>query len=216
MSTRPTFHPDRLSGTSRRIAYGLWPALALVLFVGLVLGLSACGGKGDGDGGTTYDYAITSTSFFTGGQKVNVIRYKIISGDCSSHTREGPTTLVGSGTVVTPGEVSFAFTTGVTPPIFESIYIDNNASGNLDKGDRVWGDDPNNLYGYCFDALNTRQTFDWEVEAAQIQALMGLARPSTIYNGPDRSFRHEPDSKPVLTVGNAFVVDGDGYDGTRW
>lgn len=216
MSTWLTYQSDLLFWTIGRITQDPWSKIPFILLIGFIVGLTACGGSGDGDGGTTYDYSIRSTTFFTGGQQVAVVRYKIISGNCSSHTREGPITLVGAGTVVTPGTVSFSFTTGVTPPVFESVYIDNNASGNLDKGDRVWGDDSNNLFGFCFDALNTRQTFDWEVEAAQIQALMGLARPSIIYTGPDRSFRAEPGSKTEVMIDKAFIVEGDGYDATRW
>ena len=86
--------------------------------------------------------------------------------------------------MVTPGTVSFSFTTGITPPIFESVYIDNNANGVLDSGDRVYGDDPLDFFGFCFDSLGSDQTFDWEVEAAQIQAALGLLQPSIIYTGP--------------------------------
>jgi hypothetical protein len=188
----------------------------IILFAGFIVGLSACGDDDDGGGGTTYNYTVTSTTFFTGGQQVAVIRFSI-SGSCSAPT--GVTSAikrVGAGTVGNPGNVSFSFKTEVTPPMFESVYIDNNASGNLDSGDRVWGDNPNDLFGACFNDFNTDQTFDWEVVAAQFQAGLGLSQPSIIYTGASQAFRSEPGSEPELMIDNAIIVDGYGYDSLQW
>lgn len=98
----------------------------------------------------------------------------------------------------------------------ESVYIDNNASGNLDAGDRVWGDNPNDFAGVCFDGFDTNQIFDWEVVAAQIQAALGLMQPSIIYTGAPQSFRSEPGTEPDLMIGKTMIVDGEGYDSIRW
>ena len=192
--------------------------IPIILFVGFIVGLSACGGGGDGGegGGTTYNYTVKSTTFLTGGQQVAVIRFSI-SGSCSVPTGvTSAITHVGAGTVGTPGEVSFSFATEITPPMFESVYIDNNASGNLDSGDRVWGDNPNDLVGACFNAFNTDQTFDWEVVAAHIQASLGLSQPSIIYTGAPQAYRSDPGSEPELMIDNPIIVDGDGYDSMHW
>ena len=170
------------------------------------------GGNGDGDGDRTYEYNITSTTYFTGGQEVAVIRFGI-SGSCNAFTGvTTPITRVGSGTVTSPGSVSFSFTTDINPPFVESVYIDNNASGNLDSGDRVWGDNPNDLAASCFDAMNSNQTFDWEVVAAQIQAILGLSQPSIIYTGPSQSFRTQPSSGTDILNEDVINVDGDDYN----
>ena len=182
-----------------------------VIYLMGIIGIVASGG-GDGNDGTTYYYTVMSETYFTGGQQVAVVRFGI-SGSCDYPT--GVTsniTRVGSGTVETPGTVSFSFTTGITPPMFESVYIDNNASGNLDYGDRVWGDNPDDLAGVCFDAFYAEQTFDWEVIAAQIQAELGLSQPSIIYTGPAQTFRKMVDLEQMLIINNAIIVDGDGYD----
>jgi hypothetical protein len=184
----------------------------IILFVGLIAGLSACGG---GDDDITYNYTVTSATWFTGGEQVAVARSKV-NGSCAAPTSFDPITRVGAGTVVTPGTVSFSFTTGVTPPIFESVYIDNNANGFLDSGDRVIGDDPNFFFGWCFDSLTTDDTFDWEVSAAQIQADLGLLQPSIIYTGPPQSFRSESGSEAELMIDKAIIVDGEGYHSTQW
>jgi len=181
-----------------------------------VLILNACGGGDGGDGGTTYNYTVTSTTWFTGGQQVAVVRFGI-SGSCSNIT--GVTsglTRVGAGTVSTPGAVSFSFTTGITPPFMESVYIDNNASENLDNGDRVWGDNPNDFMGVCFDAIAVNQTLDWEDFAAQLQARTGSSVPSILYTGPPQAFRGEAGSEPELMIDNTIIVDGDGYDSMQW
>lgn len=185
--------------------------------IGLSLLLAACGGSdSDDDDGTTYSYTITSTSFFTGGQQVSVVRFGI-SGSCSSPTgATSPLTRVGAGRVVTAGTVSFKFTTEITPPMFESVYIDNNASGNLDAGDLVWGDDPNDFYGACFDNFATSQSFDWEAIGAQLQAALGLFQPWITYTGATQSFRGEQNSESELTTENAIIVEGDGYHSLRW
>jgi len=184
-----------------------------LLFLTSLLALNSCGGGGGG--GSTYNYTVTSTTFFTGGQQVTVVRFSVVGG-CSAPTSFGAITRVGGGTVVTPGTVAFSFTTGITPPVFESVYIDNNANGFLDSGDRVWGDDPNDLFGWCFNSLGSDQTFDWEVEATQIQADLGLLQPSIIYTGLPQSFRIESGSEPELMIHKAMIVDGDGYDSTQW
>jgi len=184
--------------------------------IALLLILSACGGGGSGSGsGTTYNYTVTSATWFTGGQQVAVVRFSVIGG-CLTPTNFGAITRVGEGTVTIPGTTAFSFTTGITPPIFESVYIDNNANGFLDSGDRVWGDEPNDLYGWCFNFLGSDQTFDWEVEAAQIQANLGLLQPSIIYTGPPQSFRIGSGSEPELMIQKDTIVDGDGYDNTQW
>ena len=186
--------------------------ISIILFVGLITGLSNCGGGDGPPPGTTYNYTVTSATYFTGGEQVAVIRYGI-SGSCLAITGvTSAITRVGAGTVSTPGTVSFSFTTEITPPMIESVYIDNNASGNLDSGDRVWGDNPNDFAGGCFDALNADQTFDWEVVAADFQAILGLLQPSIIYTGGVEAFRNEPGSEPELMINNAIIVDGDGYD----
>ena len=195
------------------VVYAAW--MILVLFLPSCGGDDGDGGDG-GDDGTTYNYTVTSTTFFTGGQQVAVVRVGI-SGNCSSPTGvTGATTRMGAGTVSTPGTVSFSFTTVVTPPMVESVYIDNNASGNLDNGDRVWGDNPNGFRAVCFDALNTDHTFDWEVVAAQLQATWGLFQPSIIFTGAPQSLRSEQGSEPELMIDNAIIVDGDGYDSIQW
>ena len=186
------------------------------LHIGLALLLSACGGGGGGDDRKTYRYTITSTSFFTGGQQVAVVRFGI-SGSCSNITGvTSDLTRVGSGTVTTPGTVSFKFKTDITPPMMESVYIDNNASGNLDAGDLVWGDDPNDFFGACFDKFATKQSFDWELVGAQIQASAGLFRPWITYTGAANAFRSLPNAESELSTEHAIIVEGDGYDSIRW
>ena len=188
--------------------------LTVIYLMGIIGIVATGGGGGDGDdnGGTTYNYTVTSATYFTGGQQVAVVRFGL-SGSCANPTGiTSNITRVGSGTVNIPGTVSFSFTTKITPPMLESVYIDNNASGNLDNGDRVWGDNPNDLAGACFDALGAEQTFDWEVVAAQLQAELGLSQPSIIYTGPPQSFRNMADPEQMLSIDNAIIVDGDGYD----
>ena len=189
----------------------------LLVHIGISLLLTACGGSGGGDDdGTNYRYTVTSTSFFTGGQQVAVVRFGI-SGSCSNITGvTSDLTRVGAGTVTTPGTVSFKFTTDITPPMLESVYIDDNASGNLDSGDLVWGDDPNDFYGACFDNFSTDQSFDWEDIGAQIQAGLGLFQPWIIYTGASQSFRGAQSSGSESTIRNSVIVEGDGYDGIGW
>jgi hypothetical protein len=197
---------------------GIIPLVMLTLLSACGGGSGGSGGSGGGGGGddeddgTSYNYTVASATWLTGGQQVAVIRFGL-SGNCSAPTGvTSPITRVGAGTVNTPGTVSFSFTTEITPPMVESVYIDNNASGNLDNGDRVWGDNPNDLAAACFDAINADQTFDWEVVAAQFQAALGLSQPSIIYTGGVEAFRSEPGSEPELMMNNAIIVDGDGYD----
>lgn len=171
--------------------------------------VSSGGGNGDGDGdeSITYNYTVTSANYFTGGQQVAVIRFGI-SGSCSDvKDVTSGITRVGDGTVTTPGTVSFSFTTDITPPMFESVYIDNNASGNLDNGDRVWGDNPNDLIGACWDNFSTDQVFDWEVVAIQLQDFLTLAQSSIIYTGPPQAFRGEPGLELGLTMKNSVIAD---------
>ena len=158
-----------------------WLRLAglCVLYLAGTVGILA---SGDSDGGNgnddpTYTYNITSANFFTGGEQIAVVRYGI-SGSCANVITTTATVRVGAAPVVVPGSVSITFTTSITPPIFESVYIDNDASGNLNAGDRVWGDDPNSFFGYCFDSLGGIQNFDWETESIQIQTGLGLTQPS--------------------------------------
>jgi hypothetical protein len=130
--------------TSTKWLRGMLLSIAYILGV---IGIVASGGGGGGDGdddsggdggGTTYNYTVTSATFFTGGQQVAVVRFGI-SDSCSNTTGvTSAITRVGSGTVDTPGTVSFSFTTEITPPMFESVYIDNNASGNLDNLPGNW------------------------------------------------------------------------------
>lgn len=193
-----------------RLARNPWIRVIILsgIYILGTLGIVASGGGGGGgddeDDGTTYNYTVTSATWLTGGQQIAVIRFGI-SGNCSAPTGvTSPITRVGAGTVNTPGTVSFSFTTEITPSMLESVYIDNNASGNLDNGDRVWGNNSNDLAGACFDAIDTDQTFDWE----DIAAAFG----STIYTGAPQAFRSEPGSEPELMIDNAIIVDGDGYD----
>jgi hypothetical protein len=196
---------------------GLRPLVLVIVYTLGVVGILASGGGGSGDseddsGGRKYSYRVTSARFFTGGQQVAVIRFTL-SGSCASPTGvTSDITRVGAGTVRNPGKVSFSFTTELGPPLFESVYIDNNASGNLDNGDRVWGDDPNDAFGLCFDVFDSRQDFDWEVVGVQIQTALGLAQSSIIYTGVDQPYRSEPGLKPRSMIDNAIIVDGDGYD----
>jgi len=171
--------------------------------IALVLIITGCGGGG-GDAGTTYNYDVTSATYFTEGVQVAVVRFGI-SGSCGAITGvTSDITRVGAGTVSTQGSVSFSFTTGITPPMFEGVYIDNNASGNLDFGDRVWGNDAFDLGGFCFDAYDTNQVFDWE----SIAAVYG----STLYQGGPVAYRSEPGSGHELMINNVIIVDGDGYN----
>ena len=89
--------------------------------------------------------------------------------------------------------------------MFESVYIDINGSGNLDFGDRVWGNNPNDLGALCFNNFNTDQTFDWDAVAA------GVFGGSTFYTGPTQLFRGATNSELEL-MNNAIIVDGGGYD----
>ena len=184
----------------------------IILFVGLIAGISACGVDDDDK---TYNYTVTSATWFTGGQQVAVIRIKH-PNSCADHTNDGEPERVGVGAVDSPGTVSFSFTTGITSSFFESVYIDNNANGNLDNGDRVWGDEPDKTWGYCFDSLSADQYFDWEVVAQQIQSSGGLSQPSIIYTGPPKTFRGEPGSEPESMIYNAIIVDVDGYNSIQW
>lgn len=185
--------------------------MAACIFVLGILGILASGGGGGGDGNTTYNYTVTSTNYLTGGQQVAVVRFGI-SGSCSGITGiTSAVTRVGAGTVSTPGTVSFSYTTNINPPMVESVYIDNNASGNLDPGDRVWGDDPNDLFGVCFDNFGTTQWFDWEIIAAQIQTAFGLSQPSVIYTGAAQTFRSDQERESGLLVMRSMPAEGDGY-----
>ena len=175
--------------------------ISITLFVGLIAGLPNCGGGG---GGTTYNYDVTSATYFTEGVQVAVVRFGI-SESCSNFTGvTSDITRVGAGTVSTQGSVSFSFTTGITPPMVEGVYIDNSASGTLDYGDRVWGYDAFDLGGFCFDAYDTDQTFDWD----SIAAVYG----STTYQGGEQAYRSELGSESELMINNVFIVDVDGYN----
>jgi hypothetical protein len=172
--------------------------------IALVLILTACGGGG-GDGGTTYNYDVTSATFFTEGVQVAVARFGI-SGSCAGGVTgvTSAITRVGAGTVSTQGSVSFSFTTGIIPPMVEGVYIDNNASRTLDFGDRVWGNNAFDLGGFCFDAYDTDQAFDWGSIAGSIG--------STIYQGGELAYRAEPGSESELMINNVIIVDVDGYN----
>ncbi len=190
--------------------------LKITLFIGITTWLAGCGSSNDPDP-PIYNYTVTSVTWFTAsGEQVAVVRFTI-SGSCAAPTGViSALTRVGAGTVINPGTVSFSFTTGLTPPFVESVYIDNNASGNLDAGDRVWGDDPNDLAGMCADVYAINQVFDWETVAANIQAALGLTQPSIIYTGAPQAFRGESDSAPELMINNTIIVDGDVYDSIKW
>ena len=92
--------------------------------------------------------------------------------------------------------------------MLESVYIDNDASGNLNPGDRVWGTDPFDLTGACFDSLGTSQIVDWDAIAA-------IAGGSIIYQGGPEAFRSEAGSEPGPMIKNYIIVDADGYDGLQ-
>ena len=148
-----------------------------MLLVAMFLG--AC--SDDDDGGTNYQYTVTSANFFPAGVQVAVVR-AAVTGLCGAPAGvDVPLTRVGSGTVDTPGTVTFSFTTGIVSTFLESLYIDNNASGNLDSGDRVWGENPNDFAGACFSQLSSPQAFDWEAIAEQIRVALGNAQASIIY-----------------------------------
>jgi len=193
---------------------GLLPTLIGMLALFVVVAIDGChsGGDSDSDDRTTYNYRITSANFFKGGEQVAVIRFGLVGSCLNPRGVTSDITRVGAATVKTPGTVSFSFKTDITPPMFESVYIDNNASGNLDYGDRVWGDDPYDSYGACWDSFGVSQVFDWEVVASQIQAIMGLSQPSILYAGSPQPYRDDSSSEPGLTIDKAVIAAGDGYD----
>jgi hypothetical protein len=89
----------------------------------------------------------------------------------------------------------------------EGVYIDVNGNGILDFGDQVWGNDPSDAGGFCFDVFDTDQVFDWDAIAANVG--------STMYTGPDQTFRNVTDSELESMIDNAIIVDGDGYDSIK-
>lgn len=181
--------------------------LGMLLFVMLV---GAC--SDDEPAGTSYEYTVTSANFFPAGVQVATVRASI-TGLCSAPAGVNlPLTRVGSGTVTTPGTVSYSFRTEITSFFVESVYIDNNASGNLDSGDRVWGDNPNDFAGACFDSLTSPQAFDWEVIAEQIRIALGNAVASVTYTGGAQAFLSG--QAPGISAGAQIVNGGaGGYEG---
>ena len=180
----------------------------------LILAFAGCGGGGGGGGGgVTYNYTVTSANFFPAGVQVATIRFGF-SGTCSNITGiTADIQRVGAGTVTTPGTVSYSFTTTITRLFVESVYIDNNASGNLDSGDRVWGENTTDLAAGCFEEpfSSNDQVFDWEDVAEQIRILLRNSQASVIYTGSSNSFSYEPDSETQLNL-ESIVIFGDGYN----
>lgn len=165
-----------------KLARILFP-LGMLVIVTLV---GAC--SDDEEAGTSYEYTVTSTSFFSEGVQVAVVRASV-EGLCSAPAGANtPLTRVGAGTVSTAGTVTFSFRTEITSNFVESVYIDNNASGALDSGDRVWGENTNDFAGACFSALSSPQVFDWEEIAEQLRIGLGNSVASIIYTGDTQSY----------------------------
>jgi hypothetical protein len=127
----------------------------VVLLVGL--GLTACGEDAAPSRSFTYSISDTGGNLSTAdGRRVVVVHLPFTGANCSSitglaggiqHTADAP--------VSTPGSVVLSFTLSFGGPYLETIYIDLNGTNTLDSGDQVWGMDPNDAAGPCYNNISS-------------------------------------------------------------
>jgi hypothetical protein len=105
--------------------------------------------------------------------------------------------------VTTPGSVSLPFSLAPGGPYIAAVYIDIDGSRNLSNGDKVWGTNPSDSDGLCYehtDAMPSTIAFDWGAFPTGTTTWAGGSQPLAATGRADAGFSRY------------FRMDGGGAD----
>lgn len=146
--------------------------------------------------GTLWQYTVNSTNLSVG-RCAGVGRASLSGSTCPTATIISSTRQhVGAGLVSTAGIAAVTWNDGFTGLIFETIYIDVDASNTMNSGDIVFGS-TGNIAGVCFNTATALKmiTVDWDAVATSLG--------SYTYSGADLPYLQEPQGEfPQLQIIN--------------
>lgn len=153
-------------------------------------------------GAAEFSYTILSAGALPVGAEAMVLRADV-SQSCVLPGRVGAFSPVASGVVTTAGSVSLRFSDARGTEFVEIIYIDSNASGRLDWGDRIWGTNPQDPAGMCLPpTLESEQPVNWDGVAA-------VTGGSVIYTGEAQDFLAWADQSQLPAA--TLIIGESGY-----
>jgi hypothetical protein len=149
-----------------------------------------------------YSYTIFSAAALPVGAEAAVLRADV-SQSCVLPGRVAAFSPVASGVVTTAGSVSLRFSDARSAEFVEIIYIDSDASGRLDWGDRIWGTNPQDPAGMCLPpTLESEQPVNWDGVAA-------VTGGSATYTGEAQDFLAWADRSQLPAA--TLIIGESGY-----